>query len=298
MCHKDWKKEYLELRFPLKRQDAKKDEYLELFTKNRPTHLFKFRELNERTLKLLESNEIWAARSDTLNDVDEAKFVIDEEALFHHYKISPASIVPPGIPLNEQPPFIRKFISSIIDDYRKGINICAFSETNCSPAMWAHYAKEHTGICIEYEVEKIECRHEYIYPVIYGPNPIDLTEVLLAYIRLMTTKISTRMPIPASKIPPEWEYNIDYLRWPFFKKYIDWQYENEWRLVKPGNSSDGRKGLIHNMPKPAIVYLGVNYGKNNEDLKDHLREICKNNNCEIIPMTSDYNNFKILPNPY
>lgn len=34
---------------------------------------------------------------------------------------------------------------------RKSVGICCFSEDWSSPAMWAHYASEHRGFCIEFE---------------------------------------------------------------------------------------------------------------------------------------------------
>jgi len=65
----------------------------------------------------------------------------------------------------------EKFEKDILKKIEKEIGICCLSERNNSILMWSHYAKDHTGYCVEFEAsettpffgaaQKVEYDHSY-----------------------------------------------------------------------------------------------------------------------------------------
>lgn len=102
---------------------------------------------------------------------------------------------------------------------------------NC-PLMWSHYADEHRGICIEYDMADHDCT--YIKPVDYR--------------RPRSIKTSDLVQWKFHKSAEAEEQVFDTY---FFAKSPQWRYEREWRDI---HSSNGV------MPAPfriSSVYFGL-----------------------------------------
>lgn len=109
--------------------------------------------------------------------------------------------------------------------------ISCFSERSDSMVMWGTYSNCHRGICVGYSlrelVESFNC-----LPVVYDeilPQYTDDTSIL---INTMT-------------------------------KYIDWEYEREWRIVEINDKQRGEAGYTIEFVKPKEIILG---SKNNDFL--------------------------------
>lgn len=104
-----------------------------------------------------------------------------------------------------------------------------FSATWRDPVLWAHYASQHKGICIGFNIPDELCK-----PVTY---------------------ISQRMPFPDLTRCDEMQVAADML----FKKYVNWQYEQEVRLwVALSEKEDGRYYCyFDNTLVPATVIVGA-----------------------------------------
>ncbi|MEQ6292208.1 DUF2971 domain-containing protein [Vogesella sp. GCM10023246] len=107
----------------------------------------------------------------------------------------------------------NKIFSSLISayrDYQAKFGIYCLSETNNSLLMWAHYALNHTGICIEFDTSEDFMLAAILQKVIYTPEnkrpTINITEP-----SFLSTYEET-----------------------FLTKSIDWNYELEWRLICDG----------------------------------------------------------------
>lgn len=100
------------------------------------------------------------------------------------------------------------------------------------PLMWSHYADEHRGLCIEYDMHENVCSH--IKPVDYRrPRSIKITE-------LMQWKLHKSA---------EAEQKI--LDTYFFAKSPQWRHEREWRDIHPLN------GVISAPFRISGVYFGL-----------------------------------------
>jgi hypothetical protein len=124
---------------------------------------------------------------------------------------------------------------------RFGTYVCCFSADGMLPTLWAHYADNNNGFCVEYDVaalEQSDIRRRVLLPVIYGRAPADMTAVF-------ETTILSGGPNPLAA------------RWPLIAASIkdrDWSYEREWRLVN--TMGGGLKGIHVPMPMKAVL-LGM-----------------------------------------
>ncbi len=147
-------------------------------------------------------------------------------------------------------------IKKIINQRKEEVYLTCFSKTNTINPMWAHYAYNHTGICIEYNIKDLN--EEYIlnwcYPVKYEDN-YDYTK------ELMNIKDN------GNKLLHE----------TLLKKSTEWEYEKEWRiLIDYDIQLNGliKKGTDYflKLPKPQAIYLGINISKEN---REKILKICE-----------------------
>lgn len=82
----------------------------------------------------------------------------------------------------------------------------SFSDNWRSPLMWAHYASNHTGVCLGIDV-KVETPHEIQYLPARSISDIDFTEFDRASDEDLFRQIATT-------------------------KFDQWSYEREWRIFK------------------------------------------------------------------
>lgn len=105
-----------------------------------------------------------------------------------------------------------------------GIRIASFTEINNSVPMWAYYASNHEGICLEYTFSK--------------PKK-DIIESLykVTYSDIMTKN----------------KYN----NYSCTTKGLDWSHEQEWRIIREEKESELK------IPYLSAVYLGRNFDMKN-----------------------------------
>lgn len=130
---------------------------------------------------------------------------------------------------------------------RNSLGILSLTTDPLNSLMWAHYADNHKGLCIGFNVE-----HEFFK---YSPrqpsfnNYTDLFSLL---------RVRYRSERPNYKGLDKCEYILN----AFGTKFIQWSYENEYRFLRV--LSEGEKVLIQEPPKDLIkeVYIGMNSGIN------------------------------------
>lgn len=72
-----------------------------------------------------------------------------------------------------------KFISDISLEYQQRIFVSCFSEKDDSMLMWSHYARNHTGMCIEYDFAALDFKNKLVWdlhPVKYIYDLLDINE--------------------------------------------------------------------------------------------------------------------------
>lgn len=135
------------------------------------------------------------------------------------------------------------------------MKMCSFCESPYNILMWSHYANQHKGFCIEYDLSKFDntdIRKRILYPVIYKNNLFDSTQ---HFIQLMKNK----------------KFNNLYHIISCSTKSTLWRYEKEWRMIF--NIGPSFQEQNYNMDCQSKVFLGIRIS--DED-KEDIIEICKN----------------------
>ena len=168
--------------------------------------------------------------------------------------------------------------------------------------MWSHYASNHEGFCVEYdltplhpnnllplkEINILENEDAYLsnkvnlllsaglFPVIYSSNRVNIPKTKLKRINL------------DSDGNLKYNSNIDPL---LYKTYIiksaKWNYEKEWRIIMDGDICKYFQNKIH-FPFIKKIYLGCKMETHNIDI---LLEIAEELNIEILLMVMNNKKF-------
>lgn len=271
-----------------------------------PNSFFKYRKLNERTIKNIIENKIWLADIDTLNDPFECSLQFDNnECLrlffadenFHatfkrmfgkeltkkeiqkiiksqepyetYTKICRKKNIFLNITVDEQLENVQKRWAEIIEETNKNIRICSFSEQNDSLLLWSHYADQHKGICIEYDLVDENSMRPFLQPIIYTDNvhKIGLFEDITPLKKIGSTLFKCK----------------------------DWEYESEWRLtIIKQEKIFPQKMEISN---PKAVYLGTRFYLNEKNLINQLFDILEKNNTPVFQMIKHPEKYKLVTIP-
>lgn len=91
----------------------------------------------------------------------------------------------------------------------ENVKVVCLSELYDSVLMWSHYAKNHTGFCIEYNFDERDVFYEHLYQVVYTNDRYAVHDTDL------------------KSNNPDWIYKA------ICQKADAWSYEKEWRIVIP-----------------------------------------------------------------
>jgi hypothetical protein len=60
-----------------------------------------------------------------------------------------------------------------IDTLQSKLRVCCFTENGNNPLMWSHYANNHTGVCLKFEIAKDKALEKALLQVGYKDELID-----------------------------------------------------------------------------------------------------------------------------
>lgn len=166
-----------------------------------------------------------------------------------------------------------------LNQVRATTKICSFCETNDNLLMWSHYAVDHKGFCLEYDLAPLEADHpmrKNLFPVIYSPDLYDMT------------------PFVRGLVDPERKnFNPSLQLLGFLSKGDVWTYEREWRSISFKDKPMDDYNLP--VPKPSRIYLG---SKMEAGRAKELAEICKAKGIEVWQMKRMPDKFAVVAEPY
>ena len=172
--------------------------------------------------------------------------------------------------------FFRNMKEFILKDfnekYRNKLKISSFSEDHQSLLMWGHYANNHEGFCIEYDLSSMDDNEnlkKYLFPVTYNNERFDITDFYIDNVINKKAKDINRLI-----------HSVLY-------KSEDWEYEKEWRFVITESEYDGK---TVSTPKPKAIYLGSQI---KEADKEQFIKVCKENDIDVYQMKLDSKIYKI-----
>lgn len=207
----------------------------EKLSKDLPSTLFRYCAVTEYLVSNISNNEVTAVSPVVFNDIFDTEMIIGNQmsinrAYNERQKIARSA----GYEWPQSEEEFSKLMENRFETYKNfaknEVMISSFTEDRDSNFMWAHYANSNKGICLEYETN-FEI-FDYIFPVIYGDNQINVEQLVQT-----ETDKSIESAIFLSTL----------------YKNASWMNEKEWRLIFPnlnGISSSNR----HN---PENLYFPV-----------------------------------------
>lgn len=215
-----------------------------------PKRLFKYTPIN--TLKkALEVPSIYFAAAEDFNDPFELKYYLEHDytkedwiTYLEKQGYSPQESILKAKEIIANPLNTEEIVSNAVEKEMKRLGILCLTGDNDNLLMWAHYADEHKGVCIEYDLEAdIEA--------FCFPNKVDYTDEYVKFNYLRGQ-----------------EHVTDCI----FHKSKDWKYENEYRIVRMGYA---RKPVPINKETIKCIYFGCKCP--NKDIKEIITLIQNKN---------------------
>ncbi|MGG1518463.1 DUF2971 domain-containing protein [Paenibacillus oryzisoli] len=226
----EWTNDFFKLYFDGKRAEAYKCKQ-----KNMPNKLYKFQPFDDLRINTLLRNEIWFSTPSSLNDPFDCYGVYwDEVELTKFFKEKLPNDTIKKHSVNE-------IVDGALNSIRDRTQISCFSEQLFNMPMWAHYANNHQGMCVEYDFSKLSEEVDFskqLYPVAYEENRYN---------------ISNLIKLSFEETPDMRIYLLYFL---MQIKHKSWSYEKEWRIML--NAETKTSGL-HKCPvSPSAIYFGLN----------------------------------------
>lgn len=205
----------------------------------RPRAHYKYCQIGDRLFELLTNRQLYFAHQRELNDPQDCRYSMGSdlrENLFGRSLRAMHSTLMERMqgrfPLCQQhfEEWMRPLIFSEAwqTDFEEkmlfgelGWGVCCFTEDSNNELMWSHYARSHTGICLEFNFSHTPALGEKLWPV----------------------KYASEMPVINS---------FDELPDALLTKHTQWAYEREWRLLKMLGGSES-----FNHTSLTAIYFGA-----------------------------------------
>lgn len=138
-------------------------------------NVFKYRNGLVRDIEALMNNQFYSANLESLNDIEEAKAIINKEEIEIF-----------DLLLKSKAPQVEKTLQSNVESFireAKKYGIYSLGKNYNNQLLWAYYANSHQGFCIEYDLDilkQFQLNDEFFSDVIYQENIpiIDLEDIL------------------------------------------------------------------------------------------------------------------------
>ena len=176
----------------------------------RPAKMYRYMRFDDYWEKNVFDGQAYLAEAKNLNDPFDCLIYVDHKLYIEHIFHKACRIFPKTNRkvLRES---VKESVTSKLAEYmyymKSQFRVACFTENNDSPLMWAHYADNHKGFCVEYDLTKLPEGYRYgILPVVYSDKRYDATEIAIAP-------------------------NKNLMANPLYFKSSHWEYEKEWRMV-------------------------------------------------------------------
>ncbi len=184
--------------------------------------------------------------------------------------------------------------------------IKSFSE-NCNDlSMWSRYADKYSGMCVEYDVRKLDknvlC---HLYPINYSDKRLVKSNLHFTFDELIRMKQDRENDDCLDTY--DFLENIMAL---FLSKSKVWEYEKEWRLIfsylqlnadyeEVETNSNTEEKILYKFDAKDIefdcatkIYLGP---KMERTKKEHLKEIGQKLSIDVVELQLSKNKYEIVP---
>lgn len=216
----------------------------EFYTKHPQMKLYKYRFGANRDLDALRENKLWIGCAANMDDDFDSAFV-HKKSDIKRYKAA----------CGKDPTLKEERVAKLFNAggkvFQKDLYVCSLAETPFNEDLWARYANDYAGFCIEYSAHALMRAKRLPFPVFYG----NIKGSLFDY----------------SGKSKEYAVFGNVLK----KDKALWEQQGEWRIIDLFynlNIPSGSKGKLIDVPPPTKLFCG-RFASN--ELKNELAEIAK-----------------------
>ena len=236
-----------------------------------PNTLYKYISLadsttsNEKRFDALAKNRLFLSEVTSLNDPFDCKaYYYDPNALLKYEELKPHN-------------------GRIINDFSSMFRVASLTANGVqSLPMWAHYANNHAGFCVSYDMTDREnlSLKSCSFPVFYTDDRLDITSVMDSFISTVKTEIKAQSAAGKKEIRID-DFSVAFLASLLCNvKHSSWSYENEYRCTEGATAP----GIPFIDAKAKKIYVGLHC--KDEHIK-RLREIGRALGIPVYKMTFD-----------
>ena len=171
--------------------------------------------------------------------------------------------------------FTAEQLQEFVDHINSHSRICCFSnaeEKQQNMPMWAYYANNHRGFCVEYHLQPHQ--KNYIFPVSYDGSRVNGNRLMVNLISGIIQMVKEGKD--SSEMPGEVSVHNQLAYLSLAYKHSSWKHEKEYRALVPAE-----KGKYFDL-EPHRIYVGMNCS---EDHEKRLTEIARSvSSCKIFKM--------------
>ncbi len=225
-------------------------------------YLYRYRPINEYTIKSLIHNELYFASPVSLNDPFDSKVNVFYEPkkeedwlrwIENHYKEPQEKKYYTqqlrDVGINK---FGKDFNKYIIDNRRSAVahlGIVSLTSNEKHILMWSHYADSHKGLCFGFET----CIGKELH--LHFKEP-------LRYYPAYPVEYQLELPSQVNMFSEDRENLVKFLK----TKHLDWQYENEYRLIIPTEKYQGMRNMKFEKHILKKVIFGLDISSDNKKM--------------------------------
>ena len=152
----------------------------------------------------------------------------------------------------------------IIEDFTSFHKGTALTENNtsCMP-MWAHYANNHQGFCVSYDMHNPANRtlSGCTFPVQYTEQRLNITSFMKKYAEMVAGTVDKQIEQGNKQIQISDLSLIYVAQYLCNIKQATWQYEKEFRCTMGAIA----KGMPYVDAVPKAIYIGINCSEQNQN---------------------------------
>ena len=249
-----------------------------------PASVYKYYSDSLLNLDALKSNKMWYSAPCNFNDVFDCDVMVDEDQLFKSIQAYPGvQGVRPGSPMwkqmKSQAKSSARGMREMFSQMRSQMGITCLSELDDSLLMWAHYANNHRGMCVEYELMEINRQLKFTpIPIVYSEDRACIGSLNPDTVERDTTKVFLES---------------------LTAKSSEWSYEKEWRIIRDDGACGDRwdaekKGALLDMILPTSVILGC---MAKQEFSKLVQEYCESNRIKLYRMERDPKAYRLVKVP-
>ena len=304
----DWKKKFFKTYFDINAEKETLNKCLDYKNNHIPDSLFKYSKV-KNVISLLSDDLIFLPKIEDLNDPFECNIFYDLDILLSKFidnldKFIDYSKFDDEIFTENESLFISEFlkqpfietfekiISKLEENFKNKTSIICLSEDYSITPMWAHYADNHKGVCIEYDFKNIS---NFMFELLCFPiEYVEESDNTFELSALFDDNIKTN---------PNWPLRVA------LRKSQDWKYEKEWRIIVSQFLKDffyeKNYGSVYfdeyysdnhymKFEKPKSIYLGLDINLKDEE---KLIDICKFRKINVYKMKKDKLGYNLKSEP-